>query len=213
VDVALRPRSGDDWPFRLALAGSGIENDLVGHHDISLNGIVTLPYDEIWQAAHPAVLDGAAIPGVYLMCPEDQLLALCVNACRKRFFRLKALFDIAETAAHYPAFDWDGFARRVRQSHAGGVVFTALYATDVTVGLPAGARVRYQALVSAPRRLMLTSMTRLMQRCDWERRFPLIALQYASFTLPQCWRSVTSVRPRPGHTLEELAEGLLPGES
>src|SRR5207253_1716580 len=109
----------------------GVENgDYTGHHDLSLNGIVSWPANDLWRAAHSVPVDDAPAVTAYVLSPEDQLWTLCLNSCRKRFFRLKALFDIAETIAHYPDLDWDYFVRRVRMSESEGIVFTALRATE-----------------------------------------------------------------------------------
>jgi hypothetical protein len=219
VDVLLRPRAArqdgpDDAPFRQALNQCGVENDkdFSKHHDLSLNGIVNVPFDDMWRAARPVQMDGVPTGTAYVMCPEDQLLASCLNSCRKRYFRLKALFDIAETLEHYGDLDWGFFAQRVRTSGAEGVVFTALRAADETLGIPAAAGRWYSALLSRRRAVVLGAIVTLLHRS----RSPLArtALQYASFSQQQRWRSVKlSARNRlPRRSASERAQAHLPGE-
>jgi hypothetical protein len=67
------------------------------------------------------------------MAPEDLLISLCVNSCRKRFFRLKHLFDIAETTRRLP-LDWDRLTANVREDRCEGIVYAALLAASGTLG-------------------------------------------------------------------------------
>jgi Uncharacterised nucleotidyltransferase len=126
LDIILKARDvdqhrSDDSGFRQELNESGVENDKnpIEHHDLSINGVVSWPAEDLWRAARPVLLDEPPAAAAYVLSPEDQLWTLCLNSCRKRFFRLKALFDIAETATHYPDLDWDYFARRVHHIHSG----------------------------------------------------------------------------------------------
>jgi hypothetical protein len=221
MDIVLRVKdvgreSRDNAKFRGVLNDTyGVENgDYTGHHDLSLNGIVSWPADDLWRAARPVRLDGVPAAAAYVMCPEDQLWTLCLNSCRKRFFRLKALFDIAETVAHYPDLDWEYLARRVRSSGSEGIVFAALRAADDTLGLPAEARPRYSALLNRRRAVVLGSIVTLLRCSRPGRRVTRTALQYASFSPKQRWRSAKgSVWNRlPRHTAAERAEARLPGE-
>jgi len=82
---------------------SGIECDLPGHHDVDMNGVLPVRFDRIWEAARAVDFHGQE---AFVMAPEDLLLSLCINSCRKRYFRLKHLFDIAETV-HRLDLDWN----------------------------------------------------------------------------------------------------------
>jgi len=220
VDVVLRWRQGTQLPpdaraVERDLYESGVECDLTQHHDLSLNGIVKVSFDDLWRAAHDVPLQEVPAAGVYATCPEDLLLTLCLNACRKRYFRLKALFDIAETSAHYPDLDWDRLAGRARAWEAEGVAFAALRAADETLGLSSEARAGASALVRRQRGLVLGSMVRLLRWSAPDRRFPLIALQYAGFSAGQRWRSAefSALGRRPYRpTAAQRAEAMLPGE-
>jgi hypothetical protein len=124
------------------------------------------------------------------------------------------LFDIAETVAHCPDLDWDYFARRVRTSESEGIVFAALRAADATLGLPAEARPCYSALLSWRRAFVLGSIVTFVHRTHWGRRVTHTALQYASFSPKQRWRSlkITVCGRLPRRTAAELTASHLPGE-
>jgi len=221
VDVVLRDRAPDrsvveDRVFRESLRERGVENesdrDAARHHDVSLSGILTVPFDDIWSAARRIELDGDPAAVAYVMCPEDQLLTLCLNSSRKRYFRLKGLFDIAETAAHHPDLDWALLARRILACDAEAIVYTAFRAVDVTVGLPAGARRFYRSLVGPMRAAVLLPLVRIASRS--RSRIVPAALQYASFTGRQRWRDLrlTLSNRLPRATAAERAQSRLPGE-
>jgi hypothetical protein len=221
VDIVLRAThvnqgGSDDSRYRQSLNEAGVENDRdpSEHHDLSVNGVVSWPADDLWRAARRVRLEETPLAAAYVLGPEDQLWTLCLNSCRKRFFRLKTLFDIAETVAHYPDLDWDYFARRVRTSESEGIVFAALRAVDATLGLPSGTHPRYSALLSRPRAFVLASIVTLLRRSNSKRRMTRTALQYASFTPRQRWRCATlSVCARlPRRTAAERAGSRLPGE-
>jgi hypothetical protein len=111
--------------------GLEIEYDYFEHHDVSMNGILPVDFHQIWQAAAKIDFRGQE---VWVMSPEDLLLSVCINSCRKRFFRLKALCDIAETVNRYPELDWAGFSVKTRAYECQNIVYTALMATKNTVG-------------------------------------------------------------------------------
>jgi hypothetical protein len=142
------------------------------------------------------------------------LLALCLNSCRKRYFRLKALFDIAETLDRSVDFDWGFFEERVRASDAEGLVFAALRAADQTLGIPDRARQWCSAIVSGRRALLLGAFVAFLHRSHSRQRLARAALQYASFSHRQRWRfvklSAWNHLPRP--TAAQRAEARLPGE-
>ena len=221
LDILVKPRPGisprpEDVKYRQVLNDTyGVENgDHTTHHDLSLNGVVRFPLDDVWAAARGVQLDG--VPAlVYVTCPEDLLFTLCLNSCRKRYFRLKALFDVAETVAHYPELDWQRFAARVRASDSAGVVFAALSAADQTLGLPSEAREHYTALLGRARAMVLRSAVRVMRDVrPRHRHVTLTALQYASFTGRQRWRSarLSAWNSLPTRTQAERVSSRLPGE-
>ncbi len=175
-----RPLSQDERELRRLLYRSGIECDLDRHHDLDMNGVLPIRYDRIWAAARPVGFHGTE---AFVMAPEDLLLSLCVAACRKRFFRLKCLFDIAETVEK--SLDWDRFVLRAREDRCEGIVYTALLAASRTLGarLPAGIldRLGVSWIRSAVIRSLVARGTLIS---------PSPFLPYASYRWSQALRSV-----------------------
>ena len=143
IDLALRPRpgwrkgEGVERRLRRELYTSGVECDLDGHHDVTLDGVLPIDFDRIWREARQLSFRG--VPA-WTMSPEDQIVALCVNACRKRYFRLKCLFDLAETLRRGERLDPGRLAALARGGHCEGIVYAALVAARDAVGaaLPTG---------------------------------------------------------------------------
>jgi hypothetical protein len=140
IDLTLRP-TGPGWAkgkgrekdVRRDLYTHGVECDLEGHHDLTLNGLLPLDFARIWRDARPLSFRGQA---AWMMSPEDLLVSLCVNSCRKRFFRLKGLFDIAETLRRGGPFDPGRVAVIAREGRCSGVVYAALAAAREALGAP-----------------------------------------------------------------------------
>jgi hypothetical protein len=143
IDLVLRAKAAELGPAeRAAIAsvtrGYPLEYDYYEHHDITLNGALPVNFDRIWRDAIGVRFEGQP---AWVMCPEDLLITACINACRKRFSRLKALCDIAEILQTYPNLDWRGVARRARADQCQAIVYAALAAADMFLNarLPAGA--------------------------------------------------------------------------
>ncbi len=113
-----------------ALEG-GIEYDFYEHHDMTINGALPIDFGRIWKDSTQIELRGQP---VWVMCPEDMLISLCINSCRKRFFRLKSLLDIAETVQKIPNIQWDKLVERARSYDCVNIVYTALLVTSQTLG-------------------------------------------------------------------------------
>ena len=138
IDLILRRRLEDISPEELhdiqhTMHNSGIEYDFYTHHDLNINGALPVDFDRIWSDAHTAALYEQQ---VYLMAPEDLLISVCINSCRKRFFRLKSLCDIAETVRKFPTLDWDRLAEKAVSYDCTPIIYTALQVTDRTLGCP-----------------------------------------------------------------------------
>ena len=69
-----------------------------------------------------------------MMPPEDMLISLCINSCRKRFFRLKTLVDITETIEKYTDLNWPEFNRKAGLYGCRNIVYAAFFVTQMTVG-------------------------------------------------------------------------------
>ncbi|MEZ4867918.1 MAG: nucleotidyltransferase family protein [Caldilineaceae bacterium] len=110
----------------------GIECDAFAHHDLTMNDVLPVDFQRIWCDAQPLGYMGRT---VYVMAPEDLLITLCINSARKRFFRLKALCDIAETLRTYPNLDWACTLAKVLDYDVALIVYTALYVVQHCLGV------------------------------------------------------------------------------
>lgn len=109
-----------------------VEGEWYNHHDISMNDLLPVDFAAIWQAARPITVgDRPAL----VMAPEHMLLAACINSCRKRFFRLKSLCDIAAIIEGGP-IRWDRFADAARSWCAESIAYTALLVAAMTRACP-----------------------------------------------------------------------------
>jgi len=201
TDLLLRPLPGyrpgpEEKSVRRSLYRAGVECDLLGHHDLDMHGVLPVSTERIWRAARRIDFRGTE---AWVMGPEDLLISLCINACRKRFVRLKGLFDVAETVARL-GIDWPRLGALARGCRCEGIVFAALLATrqtlgcDLSEGGPEGALVE---LGVHPGRARLLRF--LMAAAGTERKLALL-LPYASFRPEQAWRSVRVAlthRPEP----------------
>ena len=109
----------------------GIEYDFYEHHDMTINGALPIDFERIWRDAAQIDLRGQP---VWVMCPEDMLISLCINSCRKRFFRLKSLLDIAESIRKVENIHWDKLVAKARSYDCANIVYTALLVTSKTLG-------------------------------------------------------------------------------
>jgi hypothetical protein len=136
VDIVLRSRLGeiaaaDRAALSVARHNFPLEYDFFEHHDVTINGVLPVNFDRIWQ---DAVRVSYAGQPVWIMCPEDLFIAACINACRKRFCRLKAMVDIAEILLAYPELDWDEVARRSVSDQCNNIVYAALLLVGMLLG-------------------------------------------------------------------------------
>ena len=108
-----------------------IECEYFSHHDVDMTRILPVNFQNIWDNATMIDFMGYA---VYVMSPEDMLLTTCINSCRKRFFRLKSLCDIAESINKYRCLNWEKLIRDARAYQCNNIVYTALLITKMTLG-------------------------------------------------------------------------------
>lgn len=184
-DLLLRPERGrrlsdDEREVRRSLYRSGIECDLPGHHDLDMHGVLPVHYERIWAEARPVSYHGVE---AFVMAAEDLLLSLCVGACRKRFFRLKALFDVRETVEK--GLDWDRFVRQAREDRCEAIAYTALLAASRTLGAAVPAQALDGLGVSRTRSAVIRT---LVERGSLVEPSPV--LSYASYRWGQALRSV-----------------------
>jgi hypothetical protein len=200
TDLLLRPLPGyrpgpEEKSVRRALYRAGIECDLLGHHDLDMHGVLPVSTERIWRAARRIDFRGTE---AWVMGPEDLLISLCINACRKRFVHLKGLFDVAETVARL-GIDWPRLGVLARGCRCERIVFAALLAARQTLGCnllegPEGALAELGVRPGQARLLRL-----LVAAAGTERKLALL-LAYASLQPEQAWRSVRVAlthRPTP----------------
>jgi hypothetical protein len=109
---------------------SGIEYDFYEHHDVTMNGILKVDFDEIWRDATEINIDSCK---ALIMSVEDLLIVTCINSCRKRYFRLKSLLDLNEILSNYPKLDWEKVARKAKSYDCSNILLTALLVANQTV--------------------------------------------------------------------------------
>ena len=133
------------------------------------------------------------------MSPEDMLISLCVNSCRKRYFRLKALCDIAETVNRCGSLDWSKLVQKATAYDCRAIVYAALFITQsrLNCALPTGVLdalhlnpARRRAIHYLSRQLSLTAYDSLYAGGTLAGRRPDFALilPYATFRPYQIWR-------------------------
>lgn len=202
TDLLLRPLPGyrpgpAEKGVRRSLYRAGIEADLLTHHDVDMHGVLPVSFERIWRSARRVDYRGVE---AWVMSPEDLVISICVNACRKRFFRLKGLFDLAETVRRLPV-SWPELGRRARDARCERIVLTALLAAQATVGceLPEGA---LGALEVPPvrehlLRLLVAGAVRMLSFGTGERARLALLLPYASFRSRQFRLSVVRAVTHP----------------
>lgn len=210
IDLVLRPGpgwekgKGEEKKVRWALYSNGVECDLETHHDVTMNGVLPVDFPRVWREARPVRFRG--VPA-WMMSPEDLLISLAVNCCRKRF-RLKGLFDVAETLQRGGPIDWPRLGALAREGHCEGIVHAVLMTAQRALGveLPAGS---LEALGIAPARaaLLRSLIAAFLSAAPFTGRAgrPLaLALAYASLRPAEAWRSLRySLTHPPEHKGED----------
>lgn len=138
-----------------------IEYELYEHHDVSMNRVLRMTREDLWKGAVPKEVDGWR---VWIQSPEMIFIAACINACRKRYFYLKSLNDIATICCAYPNLDWDKIVACARRFRADLVVFTALTVTQITLGCHASHHDRDMFALNRVRRTGIEQSATLLWR-------------------------------------------------
>ena len=186
------------WAFS---RGRGFECDYFTHHDIDLLGSLPINFQRIWNDATKIKLRGY---DVFVMSPEDMLIAACINSCRKRFFRLKNLCDIAEIIDKYSGLKWDEVIGKSKEYHCNNIVYTALLITKQTLGCEFPEKVFDNLAVIPLRTAIIHYVIRyLNQRMSLFSLYPFsienplyrklglsLILPYATYEWYQLWRKM-----------------------
>lgn len=110
-----------------------IEYDFYAHHDVTMNDVVAIDPERLWREARKHRVGEHE---VLLMTPEDSLLATAVQCCRKRFFKLKNLVDLSESAAGYADLDWDVAIDKAHAYRCNVQLYAALVVSELVLGSP-----------------------------------------------------------------------------
>jgi len=108
------------------------EYDFFEHHDVTMNNIVKIDSNKIWQDGHQIQVCGQP---VYIMSIEDMLIATGINASRKRYFKLKNLLDISAIVRKNPDMDWERFIDKTHEYHCDNIIYTALFLAQRILGI------------------------------------------------------------------------------
>jgi hypothetical protein len=135
IDIILRINPAefadeDQAQFESLTTGLSLEYDFIEHHDVTMNGILPVDFQRVWADASPIIYRGQSC---LIMSAEDMLITLCINSCRKRYFRLKSLLDIAETIQRCPDIRWQEVSRKARAYQCNHMVYTALLSAQATL--------------------------------------------------------------------------------
>ncbi|MBN1318248.1 MAG: nucleotidyltransferase family protein [Anaerolineales bacterium] len=107
------------------------EYDFYEHHDITMNGMLQVDAQRIWNDAVQIQMQGQ---DVWVMSKEDMLIAGAINSCRKRYFRLKSILDIATIVEKFADLDWGIVANKAQDYGCQPIVFAALSVAEHAVG-------------------------------------------------------------------------------
>lgn len=206
VDLLLKPRASspttpEERPRRAEIdrffwSLPGFEYEFNTHHDLTINGLLPVDFDEVWRDAQPLPVGGQQL---WAMGPEDLLLAAAINACRKRYFHLKALLAMASILAHYPTLDWSRLAEKAIRYRAATILYTALLVTALTVGCALPATISRQLRVAPLKARCLRQLILWLLPSQWQpyhspathrRRRPnsALLLPYLAYEPSQLWR-------------------------
>lgn len=175
-----------------------LEFDFESHHDLDLNGVLPIDFGQIWEDAVKIPFTGGDVE-VYVMSPEDLLIAACINSCRKRYFNLKAICNIDAILGQSNAIDWNEVTRRAISFHCKHIVYTALLVTRslLDTALPAGtlerlAGARFRVAITSilTKRMSFSSLRALYSGSKlFDRHIGMsLLLPYATYQLDQVWR-------------------------
>ena len=182
----------------------GFEYEYFEHHDVSINGVLPINFSQIWADATKTTFREHP---VWVMSPEDMLISACINSCRKRFFRLKALCDIAEIIVKFQeTLNWTLLLQKAKAYDCSNIVYTALLVTQITVGCELPTDLLDQLKVGPLRATLIHFLSQRMslsafdslfsaknfrdKKIDWS-----LLLSYATFRNYQIWQNINVALP------------------
>jgi hypothetical protein len=169
-----------------------------------MNGVLPVDFDSIWeQARQIRFLDHF----VYVMTPEDSLIAACVGSRRKRYLRLKSLLDIREITIQLKKLNWDLIIRKANDYRCGNILYTALITADLTLRINLPECVLDKLQVSQTRKRIVRTLAQRLCRENTlatlapdegikifgRRSNPALLLTYATYTPEQFSRKTGEI--------------------
>ena len=115
-------------PYKLHL-----EYDFYSHHDMTMNDLIEVDIEGTWKAARETSLHGQP---VWIMSPEDLLIASAINSCRKRYFRLKSACDVTAIIEAYPQLDWETVVAKARAYRCNAILYACFFVTHIMLETP-----------------------------------------------------------------------------
>lgn len=139
VDLLVRQDWGEASPrahARVSALNAGkpvVDVDFARHPDLVLNGVLPVDFAAIWRDARPTTIDGVAM---HRMSATHDFVCACINSVRKRCFRLKSLYEIAELLRGDHGIDPATAATTARAWRCAGIVWVAVRASAAAAGAP-----------------------------------------------------------------------------
>jgi Uncharacterised nucleotidyltransferase len=101
------------------------------HHDITMNDVISVDFDDVWRDAETVRIDGftARRP-----CVEDLIIFAAINVVRKRFVRLRSLLDMSELLNTYQDVDWAEVERKSASYQCDRIVGAGVCAARTVLG-------------------------------------------------------------------------------
>lgn len=201
VDLIVRSRGEDLADDLLAEINAlpyefPLEYDFYGHHDVDMNGVLPIDWGRIWADAIPVHYTSRDF---FIMSPEDALITACVDACRKRYFNLKALCAIDAYLRDGAAYRWDEFAEKSRAYEVKDIVYAALVVAARVMRSPVPADLaerlapsRAALLEMLSKRFSFSSLSSLYEGTEIANRKvgASLLLPYATYRGDQMWRKI-----------------------
>jgi hypothetical protein len=132
-----------------------LEFDFNAHHDMTMNGLLAVDVPEIWRDARPLDLDGNSLE---VMSPEDILITAITACCRKRYFCLKPLLDLAECTRHLEGLDWGRVVEKALACRANAIAYAALWLANKLLDAQTPEWVLPALKVARPQRYLIQRM-------------------------------------------------------
>ena len=201
IDLIIRARKEDvpgDTLAHISAVSSGfpLEFDFYGHHDVDMNGVLPIDWGRVWEDAIPVHYAGRDF---YIMSQEDALITACINACRKRYFNLKAICAVDTRLRDAAALRWSEFTEKSRAYEVTEIVYAALLVAAQVMHSPVPADLTKRLAPSKAallevlsKRFSFSSLASLYTGTEIANRKigTSLLLPYASYRGDQMWRKI-----------------------